>query len=392
MKNRLYISIAALLATVTACDSGSDATVQHPDGYDIISFTALTERLSTRSNPYEKYDAAKHPATMGVLGYHDITDYAALTPGNTQTPDADAPRNPLFDNTTVRYNATDDKWTYSPAVKWNDFLKAQSFDFFAYMPYLAGAKVERSTVAGLDNKYTLSVPFSMPDGEVALTEQTAAPIICHAPVHKEGTTADGTDFTFDREVSLQFDQTLTAYQFFFRLDTRMNIIRQFRIKGVTLSGSIATAGTFSRSFSWSNGEWSNYDTEAEHAITWNITSRLTNGTQVAVHNEANENGDTPLVITSADYQQWGGTLYMIPDADFQPTITVTYDTEFLDQDGKTVVTRKNVKSSIALNQNNFSSINKGVTAMVNPIRILIQPRYLYVMADEDAYTGYLLVE
>lgn len=30
--------------------------------------------------------------------------------------------------------------------------------------------------------------------------------------------------------------------------------------------------------------------------------------------------------------------------------------------------------------------------MINPIRILIQPRYLYVLADEDAYTGQLLID
>ena len=30
--------------------------------------------------------------------------------------------------------------------------------------------------------------------------------------------------------------------------------------------------------------------------------------------------------------------------------------------------------------------------MIQPIQILIQPRYLYVMADEDAYTGRLLLE
>ena len=62
------------------------------------------------------------------------------------------------------------------------------------------------------------------------------------------------------------------------------------------------------------------------------------------------------------------------------------------QDGKTLITRKDVTSSILLNKDNFSNINTGSTATINNIRILIQPRYLYVMSDQDAYTGYLLID
>ena len=63
------------------------------------------------------------------------------------------------------------------------------------------------------------------------------------------------------------------------------------------------------------------------------------------------------------------------------------------QDGKTpITTRKDVTSSILLNKDNFSNINTGSTATINSIRILIQPRYLYVMSDQDAYTGYLLID
>lgn len=81
-----------------------------------------------------------------------------------------------------------------------------------------------------------------------------------------------------------------------------------------------------------------------------------------------------------------------PLATFQPSINVTYDVKMTTQDGKKTITRENVTSSILLNKDNFSNINTGSTATINSIRILIQPRYLYVMSDQDAYTGYLLID
>lgn len=98
------------------------------------------------------------------------------------------------------------------------------------------------------------------------------------------------------------------------------------------------------------------------------------------------------LVTAAAVTQWGRDFYTIPDAQFQPVIQVTYDVELTAQDGTTLVTRKDVTSSIALNKTNFSQLATGKTAMLNPIRILIQPRYLYVLADQDAYTGHLLID
>ena len=64
----------------------------------------------------------------------------------------------------------------------------------------------------------------------------------------------------------------------------------------------------------------------------------------------------------------------------------------MDENQKEVITRKDVTSNIILNKNNFPSLTTGTTAMINPIRILIQPHYLYVLADQDAYTGHLLIQ
>lgn len=98
------------------------------------------------------------------------------------------------------------------------------------------------------------------------------------------------------------------------------------------------------------------------------------------------------IVNSTGYTQWGANFYTIPDDAFTPEIKVTYDVEMIAEDGSTVVTRKDVTSKITLNKDNFGNLTTGKTAMLNPIRILIQPRYLYVMADQDAYTGHLLID
>ena len=84
--------------------------------------------------------------------------------------------------------------------------------------------------------------------------------------------------------------------------------------------------------------------------------------------------------------------YMIPDVTFTPEISVNYDVVFTNESGTEVITRKNITSSVLLNKVNFSNLVNGEPGVINPIRILIQPRYLYVIADEDAYTGRLLIE
>ena len=276
-----------------------------------------------------------------------------------------------------------------------------TFDFFAYMPQLSGAQVAADNLAnaasGSTSSYTLTIPFSMPTGSCYLTDTQQAPIICALPDHKQATSADGTELAFERVVKLKFDQTLTAYQLHFMLDSKMGAIRQLRIKGVKLSGNIATSGTISRTYTWdsSNNEWTagsiqwqdiqrNSDTDASISIP--------HGNTTSSSDEAEGANTGTLLVTSSGYTQWGGNLYMIPDAEFQPTISVTYDVEMQAEGDTTIITRKGVTSSIILNKNNFSSLTAGGIAMINPIRILIQPRYLYVMADDDAYTGHLLIE
>lgn len=382
MKRQKYILPLIVLAVLTACDS-SDVPIQHPDNYDNITFSAQTQKLITRVNPYEAYDNNRHPATMGVFGYYDIAGYAALTRATTP-----ALPNPIFGNDITNYDTTTKTWATTATRRWDDYKGATSFDFLAYMPHTAGANVERTD----KNTYTLSVPFSMPTAAPFISDTKEAPIICVKPEHKEGTDATGKQFTFERIVNLQFDQTLTAYNLLFMLTSKMNAIRQFRIKSVTISGEIATSGTITRTYSWANNSWTAY------AIQWTgITRQASTASPVAITyksygTEAYNDDTQTALITSSGYTQWGPTFYTIPDAKFMPTISVTYDVVFMDEKQQEVITRKDVTSNIILNKNNFPSLTTGTTAMINPIRILIQPHYLYVLADQDAYTGQLLIQ
>lgn len=405
-----------LLAILTACES-SDMPIQHADNYAYISFSAKTEKTLTRTNPYEAYDAAKHPATMGVFGYYSSTSHPKLDGANS-----------IYSNESVSYNSTTENWTATSRKRWNEYLgKATSFHFFAYMPKVDGAKV-----ISTNRTFTLSFPFAMStSAEEISSENTSsnptpspvifdikkAPIICAQPQSKEGMDAQKTEYTFDRVVNFQFDQTLTGYRLLFKLDTKMGAVRQFRIKGVTLSGNLATKGIVSRSYTWdeTKKQWTQGAIEwKEGDITYTTFEESTaaegntvtapfeipykdNKDDTNTTSSAFENKTESILLDNSikDYTQWGPAFYTIPDKNFTPTIKVTYDVVFKDEKQQEVITRKGVTSAIELNEKNFESLKnqkQGVTAMIYPIRILIQPRYLYVLADEDAYTGHLLID
>lgn len=415
-----------LLAILTACES-NDMPIQHADNYAYISFSAKTEKTLTRTNPYEAYDAAKHPATMGVFGYYSSTSHPKL--------DVD---NSIYSNESVTYNSTTENWTATSRKRWNDYLgKATSFHFFAYMPKVDGANVieeksDATSSTSTSRTFTLSFPFAMStSAEETSTENTSsnhtpspvifdfdikkAPIICAQPQSREGMDAQKTEYTFPRVVNFKFDQTLTGYRLLFKLDTKMGAVRQFRIKCVTLSGKLATSGTVSRSYTWDETkkewtqgaiEWKEDDltyttfeestAAGEHTVTapFEIPYK-DNKDDTNTTSSAFENTTKSILLDNSikDYTQWGPAFYTIPDKKFTPTIKVTYDVVFKDEKQQQVITREGVTSAIELNEKNFASLkNQGVTAMIYPIRILIQPRYLYVLADEDAYTGHLLID
>lgn len=382
-KSNSIISSILLLAGLTACNS-NDMPVQHSDQYDNITFTVETQKVATRTNSYVKYDSNIHPEQMGVFGYQAASQQSGQAMPN------------VFDNQKVTFDKTQSTWEYGEPKKWEDYKDARFFDFLAYMPYqvnTANAEKQASITIQSDaakntETYTLSVPYNPTTYATAspfVFDSKNAPIICALPEHREVKDADGNKKSFNHTVQFKFDQTLIGYKLLFKLDPKMGAIRQFHIKKVQIIGEIPTSGTITRNFTYDKNtqEWT------AEGIQWTgITlQEFTNDNPVVIPYK-----ESSLVVTSTDYAQWGGTFYTIPNKAFEPTIQVTYDVKMKAQDGTTPVTRKDVTSSIILNNSNFNSFNSSATATIYPIRILIQPRYLYVLTDQDAYTGHLLID
>ena len=382
-KSNPIISSIALLAGLTACSS-NDMPVQHSDQYDNITFTVETQKVATRANEYVTYDPNLHPEQMGVFGYQ----------ANSQTSDHTLLGD--FNNQLVTYDKSQGTWEYGTPKKWEEYQEARFFDFLAYMPYSDNtanpekpASVTIQTDAAKQTEtYTLSIPYDPTTYTTAspfLFDSKSAPIICAQPEHREVKGEDGTKKSFDHTIRFKFDQTLIGYKLLFKLDPQMGVIRQFHIKNIQITGKIPTSCTITRNFIYNKTtqKWT-----AEE-IQWRDTTlqTFTNANPVIIPFK-----ESSLVVTSTDFSQWGGTFYTIPYAAFEPTIQVTYDVDMKTQDGTTIVTRKDVTSSIVLNESNFGKFKSSATATIYPIRILIQPRYLYVLTDQDAYTGHLLID
>lgn len=403
-KSNSIISSIALLAGLTACSS-NDMPIQHSDQYDNITFTVETQKVATRTNDYEKYNSDIHPEQMGVFGYQTASQQSGQTM-------------PLvFDNQKVTFDKTQSTWEYGTPKKWEDYPDARFFDFLAYMPYRENtentenpASITIQTDAAQNTEtYTLSVPYNPATYTSTSTttssspfvfDSKSAPIICALPEHREVKDADGNKKSFDHTIRFKFDQTLIGYKLLFKLDPKMGAIRQFHIKKVQFIGEIPTSGTITRNFTYNKTtqEWT------ASGIQWTgiKPQTFTKDNPVIIPFKETTSSETStessttssLVVTSTDFSQWGATFYTIPYAAFKPTIQVTYDVEMKTQDGKDIVTRSNVISSIILNESNFKGFNSSTTttATIYPIRILIQPRYLYVLTDQDAYTGHLLID
>lgn len=389
MKKKLYNTLLTMvLIGMNACES-SDLPIQHADSYDYITFAVKTQKNQTRAQVYEGYDASRHPHTLGVFGYYNLSahDFAS----------AEGTNHAIFNNDTVNYDKTSGNWKTTPERKWDDY-KNNNFDFFGYMPQNKQASLTKSSTS--ESTYVLSIPYTIPlindKPSPILFEKdlSKAPIICALPEHKEGTTAAGTEKTFERVVEMKFDQTMTGYYLNFQLDTRMNKLRHFRIKGVKIYGTLPTGGTLSRSYTFKENSWT------AEAIKWTDLQTTvfdaTTGIALAKDKDA-ENPAPPaandtLNLNDTKFRRWGATFYAPSTTLFVPTIAVTYDVTMEDENKKEITTRKDVTSTIILNQQYFSTLKPESTATIYPINILIQPRFLYVLADQDAWSGFLLVD
>lgn len=386
MKKKQYITLlTTVLIGLNACES-SDLPIQHADSYDYITFAVKTQKTQTRAQEYEGYDANRHPHTLGVFGYYNLPAHNFTS--------AEGTSHAIFNNETVEYDTQSGNWKTNPERKWDDY-KSNNFDFFGYMPQNAQASLTKSSTS--ESTYVLSIPYTIQingNPSPILFDLKQAPIICALPEHKEGTTAAGTEKTFERVVEMKFDQTMTGYYLNFQLDTRMNILRHFRITGVKIYGTLPTGGTLSRSYTFNGNSWT------AEAIKWTDLKTkefdATNGIALAMKQDA-ENPASPtdgetLDIDDKDFRRWGATFYAPSTTLFVPTIAVTYDVTMEDEKGTEVTTRKDVTSTIILNQQYFSTLKPESTATIYPINILIQPRFLYVLADQDAWSGFLLID
>lgn len=389
MKKKLYITLlTTVLIGMNACES-SDLPIQHADSYDYITFAVKTQKTQTRAQEYEGYDASRHPHTLGVFGYYNLSDHDFAS--------AEGTNHAIFNNDTVKYDTLSGNWKTNPERKWDDY-NSNNFDFFGYMPQNGQASLTKPSAT--ESTYVLSIPYTIPliydKPSPILFEKdlSKAPIICALPEHKEGTTAAGTEKTFERVVEMKFDQTMTGYYLNFQLDTRMNKLRHFRIKGVKIYGTLPTGGTLSRSYTFKENSWT------AEAIKWtNLQTTgfdATTGIALAMNQDAKKtasptDGET-LNIDDTKFHRWGATFYAPSTTLFVPTIAVTYDVTMEDEKGKEVITRKNVTSTIILDKQYFDTLNPESTATIYPINILIQPRFLYVLADQDAWSGFLLID
>ena len=391
------IPLFAFLASLTACES-NDLPIQHADSYRYITFAARTQKMTTRADDrYESYDPVlrMHPRNMGVFGYYNFASHSFETTGT----ETGGNNHAIFDNIQVDYDTSTKTWSTKEEKRWDAYPDC-NFDFFGYMPHSESATLSKPSAT--ESTYLLTIPFSMPtiNGNpspiLAQKDLRQAPIICAKPEHKGSTTAGGSDATFERVVTFLFDQTLTGYNLNFQLDQKMNAIRHFRIKGVKIYGKglndegLATGGKVSRSYTWSNNEWT------AKAIQWSDLNKEIITEENAIQLENSKTPFTPganesMDIDDSKYHRWGTTFYAIADASFVPTIAVTYDVILKDEKGKTV-TRQDVTSTIILGNKYFETLNPAQTAAIYNINILIQPRYLYVLADQDAYTGHLLIQ
>lgn len=361
-KTLIYLVAAAML---TACSSDIDYT--EPDNMtDEITFTVgnigMPSKIASRVEGHDHiaWNADVHANTLGVFGFCE---------GGTE----------IFKNQQLTYNES--KWEYTPKKYWQEYINKTSFDFFGYM--VEETELPAATLTPSGSSYTLSFPASI--SSPILTSADNTPLICHAPVH--------TSYQKLAIPTFEMDQTLTGYCIQFQLDEKMDNIRDFVIKSVKIYGAdLPTGGTISRTYTLNGSTWTTGDVTWKDVTTSNVASVSAISIPISL--------ESKTVNTHTDWVKWGdkdkvtdGAFYAIPSADFTPTIEVTYNVVTNDDnngDGSTI-TRKDVKSTIILNSDNFQNLATGTTGEINPIKIKIVPDYLYVLSDDDHATGVLVV-
>lgn len=370
------IIFLAAMAMMTACSSDLEYTKPDNITEEIVfsvgdvNMTAANAVSRAGEHNHKAWNDAVHANTLGVFGYGD---------GNTS--------NVMFNNQKVTY--ADSKWGYTPERYWPEFTQYSSFYFFGYMVENADPAADpmpAATVTKAGNDYTLSFPYTISAPVLASGDNT--PLICHEPKYM---TAVGDP------VSFEMDQTLTGYDIQFQLGEEMDALRHFVIKSVKIYGeNLPIGGTVKRKYTFNAGTW----TVPQDLVRWDVANTVTLDDEHAIEiaeGWKSEPMSKRTVDTHTEWVKWGGdgladgAFFAIPHESFQPTIEVIYDV-YTDTDGNgdgDTLDRKNVKSVIVFNNDNFGS-TVGTTGEINHIRIKIVPRFLYVMSDDDQIMGLLI--
>ena len=378
---------------LTAACSGDDMPLTHPDGYGEVKFAIGND--VTRAVNYIPYDYNRDPNTMGVIGWYDKSSAEDLT------------KNKMFSNIKVTAEVDDDtddlSWAYSPVRYWVEFANFNTFDNFAYMPYNKDAEVTRD-----ENVYTLSIPVNFGAGKPFSTDEV---LLCNLPDYKND--ADGV-------ISFKMDQALAGYQLVFQLGDQMSQLRYFVVKSVKVYGTgFLNKGTLSREYTWSNvgSTWSSggiswtideendkFDVAAADAVAIpyrdNSADAPTGKDWSEYYKTVTETVDQEEVSygvlrVNKDAVPWGKPIYLLPATGFNPVFEVTYDDVVVNEDGKDVVTRKNVVSTIEFSEDNFEKLKTAVATEMGKARTIyvkIVPDHLYVLADADQIYGTITVQ
>lgn len=369
-KAYIYIIGVALLA---ACSDNLE--YEQPDNYtDEIQFAVTSQAVKSRA-VYNPWNGTVDPADMGVFGY-------AI--------DGSSPIE-IFNN--VHQTYSDGKWSCADADKryWAPYVQYSSTEFFGYMPYNAAATLSGSGIASR----TLAIPVTLDHPIVNAAVARKAGLLCNAPEHR----------TSPGKIPFKMDQTLTGFNVWFMLGDDMANLRNFEVTAVSviIPNSYPKSGTAKRTYNFNGEAWTSAD------ITWEASPAADTGNyEYSIAWKNADSSDKKLTVDGTAFKIWGadsyskdedgvasttdGAFFVIPTASFNPTIKVTYDVVVKDESAEQWTTRKNVESTIQLNSTNFTGYTTGSTGKIHPIKIKIVPSYLYVLADKDQASGYLLLQ
>ena len=368
--------------------SNEDFLTTQSDEAKVMSFsigTSMEEVASKASTGYRAWTTSD-PTSFGAFGMYnmDITS---------------ASQEKLFGNQRVDWDDDNEKWTYSPPKYWADFSWCDTFDFFGYMPYVAGATLTQGT--GDDQyKYTLSFPASLPNS--VLDDVANVPLICNEPVRKD---------KIGEKINFKMDQVLAGFNITFQLDDKMDDLRDFVITKVEITGDaespLPVSGNVSRTYTyipatskWSAGDivWSGigYNADIEYEVPFVDHGK---GTASDAYEVTDETHGTLRIGHSfpGAKSQWGADFFAIPSANFQPTIKVTYyveDPKDDDSDDPLIPRGEEdyLTAEIQLSSSFFETYSQVPAGQKNGINVFIKPAYLYVLSDYDQWIKHIVVQ